>query len=324
MDPYNNQPGVGRVPGQQPEPIVSQDAQGWPTRAQEVPDWQQGLGRPAPTVFTGDPYAMQLPNVDQENQFPQMPPAAQTQPPRPVPAPLTPQPAQPIDNSQDTYKTPEERQRRSLALFFTLGIIAILLIAAAAVYFIQKRNNTAAPAVTTQNSPAPAPKGGDLASLTGLDFGLPHDLGPYAGDISTAATYHIYLTQGSTDATGCSLEFGISTADELPGKDAATAINTQVEALKAAGAAVAGPTKGSTLQLKSGDGKTTYAVPTTNYQFSKDNKYVSVHYSLVVLKSGQRAVISRQCVNTGGAPDNGNLDKIESSAKQLTINPAKQ
>lgn len=254
-----------------------------------------------------------------------MPPAMQERPlSRPQPAPLTPQevPA----TTQRTFETPQEKKRRSLAVLFTLGIILILALAGAAVYFIQKHdsNKDKQNGGTSLNGPAPTAKGGDLAALTGLDFGVPTDLDPYTGDSSTIAGYHIYLTQGSTDAKGCSLSFGVMGEDQLPGKDSAAAINTQIEALKAHGAAVTGPTKGATLKLKSGDGKTVYGVPTTNYQYVQDNRYVSVHYSLTALKSGQRAVIIRECANTGGAPDGGSLDKIEASAKELTINPAKQ
>jgi len=328
MDPYNNQGGVGQQPGQQPEPIVSQDAQGWPTHAQDIPDWQRGLGRPAPTVYTGntDPYAMQLPNVDQqENQFPQMPPAMQEQPlSRPQPAPLTPQEVP--TTTERTFESPEEKKRRSLAALFTIGIIVILLLAAVAVFFITKHNSNKdkQSGSTTLNSPTPNAKGGDLGSLTSLDFGVPTNLNPYTGDTSTTAGYHIYLTQGSSDAKGCSLSFGLMPEDQLPGKDSTTVINTQIESLRAHGAAITGPTKGATLKLKSGDGKTVYNLPTTNYQYVSSNKYVSGHYSVAVLKGGQRAVVFRECANTGGAPDGNSLDKIEDSAKELTINPAKQ
>jgi hypothetical protein len=270
---------------------------------------------------------MQLPNVESEGPYQQAPPIMSPAP-RPQPAPLTPQaPPEVPTTTERTFETPQEKNRRSLALLFTVGIIVILLLAAAAVYFIQKRNannNGKQNGATSLDSPASNAKGGDLAALSGLDFGVPADLDPYTGDSSTASGYHVYLTQGATADKGCSLEFGINSAEQLPGKDAEMAINTQVEALKSAGAAVTGPSKGPTLKLKSGDGKSVYNVPTTNYQFAKDGKYVSVHYSLVVLKGGQRAVISRQCVNTGGAPDGGSLDKIEASAKELTINPTKQ
>lgn len=326
MDPYNNQPGMGQQPGQPPEPIVSQDAQGWPKGAQEIPDWQRGLGRPTPTVYSGsDPYAMQLPNVDQQdNQFPQMPPAMQEQPlSRPQPLPLTPQEVP--TTTERTFESPEEKKRRSLAVLFTVGIILILVLAGAAVYFIQKHNKGTGkpPASTSQNGAAPS-AAGDISALSGLDFGVPTNLDPYTGDTSTIAGYHIYLTQDSTDAKGCSLSFGTMGEDRLPGKDSTTIINTQIETLKAHGAAITGPTKGSTLKLKSGDGKTVYSVPTTNYQYVSNNKYVSGHYSVVVLQGGKRAVIYRECTNTGAAPDGGSLDKIEDSAKELTINPSKQ
>jgi hypothetical protein len=185
---------------------------------------------------------------------------------------------------------------------------------------LKKDKNTDANSAAESSSSTSEDEAIDLSSLDSLTFGLPTDLSDFQDDSSPTDTYHVYLTKGSTDKKACSLEFGILTAAQLPGNDLNGIVNPQIESLKELGAEVEGPTAGEALTMKdSKDDSVTYSLPTVNYVFTKDNGYVSVHYSLAILKNDSRAVVSRQCVNADGAIDDETFSNVETAAKQITI-----
>jgi hypothetical protein len=96
-------------------------------------------------------------------------------------------------------------------------------------------------------------------------------------------------------------------------------LEPQLKALRDAGAAIDGPSAGKALTLKDAtDSKTTYSMPTLIFDFSKDNQHVLTHYSAVILKNTDRAVVSRACANKEGTVDQSkvtNLDNIAAKTK---------
>jgi hypothetical protein len=229
-----------------------------------------------------------------------------------------------------TAPEPSDAPRRRPARIVGL-VVAVLAVTAlaAGVYLLlnhasEKQGNTGNSSANTaaQSSNSAADKKAvSMSTLTGINFGLPTDLSAFKGDSSPDSNYHIYLTTGSNDSKACSLEFGTIAADKLPGSDLDSIVGPQVKALRDAGATVNGPAAGTALILKDAvSSKVTYSMPTLNYDVSKDKKHVSVHYSLVILKDGSRAVVSRQCLNVDGPADDASLAKIEAAAKQITVN----
>lgn len=157
--------------------------------------------------------------------------------------------------------------------------------------------------------------------------------------ISMDTLNSVKLTLAATDATGltdkatgvadfktymsddelCAVSVGIVKAADLPGADLNAMIEPQLKTLRDAGAAIDGPSAGKALTLKDAtDSKTTYSMPTLVFDFSKDNQHVLTHYSAVILKNTDRAVVSRACGNKEGAVDQSkvtNLDNIAAKTK---------
>jgi hypothetical protein len=330
MQPNNSQPGVPGQPGRPQEE--------WPPRHGPVPDWQQGLGvnngpqaapgsaqipqpmpgqqsMPGPGVLPGGPVGTAPGPQGYQNL--QAPPAQ-------VPAPQPPYSQQPPPLSPTGAPGPSTGNRMKRLFFVVIAVAVAAGIGLVTVLLMNqgnKDNGDANKAAEKSASLNTDKKATDLSTLNGVNFGLPADLSAFKGDSSPVSSYHVYLTQDSTDDKACSLEFGVLGADQLPGADLNGIVEPQIDSLRKAGATVEGPNSGAALILKdAADEKTTYSMPTVNYEFSKDNKHVTVHYSLVILKDGSRAVISRQCANAAGQADASLLQKIEESAKQITVN----
>lgn len=306
MDPNTNQPGAGQLgqlgqPGQQP----AQPQDEWPPHQAPVPDWQQGLGTSG--VATPQPGQSVTPGAT--------PPAGGTGTPvypGPAPGGVAPMP-------QMGGAPP--KNRGSKIPIILLVVLLIVLGGAVAWYFLiyQKGNSDADKAAKSSSSSAK--EAVSLSTLQDLTFSEPSDLSAFKADSSTNAAYHVYLTQSSTDDKLCSLEYGVVTPTDLPGGTIDDIVDPQIKSLKDAGATVTGPSAGDALILKDAkDSAKTYSMPTLNYEFSKDTRHATVHYSLAILKGGNRAVVSRQCANKNGDIDKAELAKIEAAAKKITVN----
>lgn len=323
MDPNTNQPGQAGAAGQPNSPAGQQPEQpqaDWPPETAPVPDWQQGLGTSGATPpAAGQP----APGTD-AGLTPGATPAAGSQPPTPNTASVYPTPTAgvvaPMSGAAGGMGGNMGGNRSKLMMILVGAVVALALIIGGVYWWTSRQNASDAKKAANSSSSSAAKNAVDMATIKTLTLGAPTDLSSYKEDSSPQKSYHVYLTQQSTDAKACSLEFGVVSATDLPGADLDHIVDPQVESLKKAGASVDGPHAGSPLILKDAKNKSvTYRMPTLNYEFSKDNKHVTVHYSLVILKDNTRAVVSRQCANTDGVADATELAKVEKSAQQITV-----
>jgi hypothetical protein len=159
-----------------------------------------------------------------------------------------------------------------------------------------------------------------MSELTNVKLNAPRDMSDFGAD-TPDGNLHVYLTKASTGDNACSFEFGTATSMQLPGANINAIINPQVTFLENAGAAVDGPMSASALVLKdAGDSSITYSMPTLMYSFTQGTKHATSYYSLVILKNGDRALVSRQCANANGSIDQAQLNALEAMAQKITVN----
>jgi hypothetical protein len=192
-------------------------------------------------------------------------------------------------------------------------LVAIIFVAGYLLFF--KNGGSADGAAKTPGTSTAT----SLSTLNGVMFTPPADLSNFQANTSTTAGSYSYLTKDATNDKACSLSMATYTAAQLPGATVDSIVNPQVAKLRGLGATVHGPSTGSTLLLHDDDGKTIYSIPTLNYEFSQDSKHATVHYSVVILKDGSRAEISRQCVNAGGSVDASAIAGMDKAAAMITV-----
>jgi hypothetical protein len=329
MDPNSNQMGQsGASPGQGPTGGAPdwQDGGSDQERHASVPDWQRGIVPGAPGDAQQQAAGQQSPGMpaQQPGVYPAQPQGmggdmgagAQSVPPSPVPMGG--------DMSGMAMGTaPKKRFSLKSLPFGVLMIIAVVLLvvmAIASYFFFFKTPKQSASNAAANSSKTASSNATNMATLTSVKLNPPTDMSAFGAD-TPVANVHVYLTTGSTSDDACSFEFGTLTAAQLPGADIDSIVNPQVTQLKNAGATVDGPTAATALILKDASSSKTYSMPTLKYTFSEGNKHATSYYSLVILKGGDRAIVSRQCANANGAVDQSKVDTVETAAKQVTATP---
>lgn len=262
-----------------------------PQPAPRVPDWQQGLGQPpdAPPGGVALPPPVVPPSVPDAP--PHMPAGQQPGPmASPQPAP-TPSPAPPA-------MTPARPSRAPVAGMLALLFVALLVLGGAAFFIFGRTSKTAG-----------------LDSLQGVVFQAPKNVKGYT-DNSSDTTIRLV----SANET-CELNAGTLTAGEAPGDTVDAMLKPQLDQLRESGATVSGPTDGGTLQLTAADNSKTYTMPTKELKFSQADSRAVIHFSGVILKNNERAVVSRICVSTSGEVDPAQVRALDDLAARITVSP---
>ncbi|HEV7454895.1 MAG TPA: hypothetical protein VGO07_06580 [Candidatus Saccharimonadales bacterium] len=309
MDPNSNQPD-----GQPPAtPPIN------PT----TPDWQQGLGSPAPqppapagTVNPATPGVQvnQSPS-DQPGSMPAGQPANWPQPDTPVnlPAAPAPGPALPPLGGPNPMMSPAPKKKIP-QLFIVIGVVVVVLAIVAASYFLFLKGNGSSTDAAKKSSAA-ATGADDMSKLAHVTLNVPATITGYKSRSTGVDTIKDFIS----DDGNCEFIAGAVTAAQLPGADLNAIVDPQLKTLREGGATVNGPNAGSALILKENGSSKTYAMPTLNFEFSQAKKHAAVHYSAVILSSTDRAVVNRTCVNKDGAIDVARLAALDTVAKSVTI-----
>lgn len=243
----------------------------------------------------------------QNNQLPQQP--AQ-------PQPFGPQPGggYPTGMPDGGNKT----KLRMVVLLVTILVIALLGVVSYFAFF--KKDDSSSQAAKKSSSSSEAKKATDLSTLQGLTMSLAN--GPEGftakADPAPGAKQYSYSSQDGRET--CELIFGTITAESLPGDNLDAIIKPQLDQLRELGATVDGPNAGTAIVLKDAtDSATTYSMPTLNFKFTYQGNEAVVHYSAVILKNGERAVVNRTCAQEGGSVNMDRLGKLDNTAKSITI-----
>jgi hypothetical protein len=192
-----------------------------------------------------------------------------------------------------------------------IGVILVLALLGAAVYWFAQRSSDDKPSDNTSTIGAVGLETIDRATLL-----APDTIQGFTSRQTGIANIKDYVA----DDNSCELIVGTTTAAQLPGVDLNAIVQPQIEQLKKAGATVNGPSEGSALILKDMDSENkTYSLPTVKYDFSQDKKHVVVHYSAVILKSGDRVVVNRTCINQNGEVDNNKVTSLDTKVKAIQV-----
>jgi hypothetical protein len=303
MGPNNNQP---YQPGQ--------DNTGQPPVPRQLPDWQQGLGgmpvspQPVPPApSTPGPQPGELPTPTPANMPAQQPGVWS---PPPMPSPLT-----PPTPAMGTGMPPSETSGTKRRLTAVILVILVLLAIGGAAYFIlssgKSTDNAADKSTKSSNSQAAS-----MAALSHATLNPPDNIPGYKARQTGIASIKDYVS----DDNVCEFIIGTTTVAQLPGVDLDAIVKPQLDQLRSLGATVNGPTAGPPLTLKNADDSSKqYSMPTLNFEFSQDKKHAIVHYSAVILSSGDRAVINRTCINQNGEVDKAKLSALDEKAKGVTV-----
>lgn len=244
------------------------------------------------------------------------PPVTPPNPIPPAPSPSVPGPT--IGGSPTPAPVPGSGPKLSLSqpmMVLALVVLVSIIVIAGYFLFFKSGGNASGAAKTSGNTSAAT----SLSTLKGITFTPPADLSNFRANTSTTAGNYSYLTKNATNEKACSLSMAIYTAAQLPGADVDAIVNPQVDKLRSLGATVHGPSAGSAVLLHDDDGKSIYSIPTLNYEFSQDSKRATVHYSVAILKDGERAEISRQCVNASGSVDASAIAGMDNASAKITV-----
>lgn len=281
-------------------------------------DWQQGLGgitpdaQPQPQVQMPT-QPIQQPDLPQQPQVFGPTQAPEQQPVQPIPntPPVTPQnnpmvgmPVTPIPHSS----------RGKRLLIALLALVVVVAIGVAGYFLFLKKDSATETAKKSTSSDSSAKA---LATLTNVSLSIPSSA---TGDFTETDTGISTIKQYTSSDSTCVLIAGTLTEKELPGENIDAIINPQLDSLREAGATIDGPDAGKALIVTdSASSSTKYSMPTLKYEFSEDNKHAVVHYSAVILKSGQRAVVNRTCVNADGTVDEAKLTNLDNIAAKTIV-----
>ena len=217
-------------------------------------------------------------------------------------------------------------------------VLILLLLAAliaGAVYFFfikpDKKEETKPPSTSSTKpepdkkpaeNPFPTPQPDtavDLATLTMVRINAPSEMSAY-DLIGSGETFSRYTSKAKNT---CELGFGVLSGTDLPGDNLNAIIDAQMRALRESGATITGPTAGTILELaNNSDTSKKYSLPTLQFEVSKDNLRAKSHYSAVVLKGGNRAVVNRTCYTTDDSEvADSDIAGLDATAKLLTITP---
>lgn len=253
----------------------------------------------------------------------QTPPPTPVSPPNPSPAPVQ-QPWQPESNTPQSVTPPLDpnptppNNKKPLII---AAVVVIVLALAVGAYFLFFAKDKSITEVSNESQKSAESSAIDIATLPGLTFNHPANLGEYTkSDFGSTTTFTSYTNASNT----CEIGLGTISAEILPGATSQEVIEKQVEGLREAGATVENPTAGEALVLKdANDSSKTYKIPTLVFKFSQGNNHGLNYYSIAILGNGDRAIINRTCINQDGqAVAESTLDPLEVMAKEITVTPA--
>ncbi|HSX17361.1 MAG TPA: hypothetical protein VLH86_04635 [Patescibacteria group bacterium] len=212
--------------------------------------------------------------------------------------------------------SPAPKKKMNIMMIAIIAAVAVLVLAVASYFLFFKNSNKSADKAAQQSSHSSTVKATDMATLNHVTLKAPATIGGYTSRNTGVATVSDYV---STDNT-CELIVGTVTSTQLPGANLDAIVQPQIKQLKDAGATVAGPNAGTALVLKDSNNKT-YSMPTLTFEFSQGKKHATVHYSAVILKSGDRAIVNRTCINANGTVDASRLNALNDIAKLVVVTP---
>jgi hypothetical protein len=230
--------------------------------------------------------------------------------PPPVAPPQTePQLPEPQDPGQDFSNTTAPSSRRPVII---LIIIVVLLALIAAVSYITLANRKASDnsdkTVATQTVP--------MTNLKSASIVPPPDLSRYQANASNSESNMRYL---STDGA-CSLQIGVASASDMPGKDFDEIVKNHAQKLRADGATVQGPSSGTAIKMKSAaDENVSYTLPSVVITASNNGTYIGSHFSAAILKDGSRLYAERRCETKDTLVAPARLDELDTDAQNSTI-----
>ncbi len=312
MDPNNQNAQPEHQPGQPGAPASS----GSDWQRQAVAAAAQAAQQPA------QPDAQaQVPQQGVDPAQPPLPP----QVPLPQSAPLPPAP-QPVSMPQDIMPggsvlppmgMPAAKKKLPFPVLIALAVVAVLLLAAVT-YFLTKSGGGKTVGQANKESANSASQSAiDVATLNGITFTPGSLAGYHKNEAASNATFLTY----STSDEKCAVGFGTVNAATQPGDTAEAVVDTQIAQLRSGGSTVTDPKAGDALVLKdSKNSSKTYKLPTVVFDITKDNTRLTTNYSIVILKSGDRAVVSRACGHTDGTPVTaGEMKELNDRARELVV-----
>jgi hypothetical protein len=209
---------------------------------------------------------------------------------------------------------PSSPRNKSRRLAILVGVALIVLAIVAVTYFLFLKPDSPSDAAK-KSADAAAASADDMSKLPGATINVPETIAGY----KARNTGDDNIKDFMSDDGICEFIAGTVSASQLPGSDLNAIIDPQVKKLRDDGATVKGPSAGNPIVVKEKDGSKTYAMPTINFEFSKDKKHASVHYSAVILSKGDRVIINRTCVNANGDIDAARLAALDTVAQKVTI-----
>lgn len=263
----------------------------------------------------------------QNNQLPQQPTDSNpggTPPPQPGQqfGPNT-QPGQsPVPQPDGGYPTgtpggqPDKKKLRLVVLLVSVLVVAILAVVSYFAFF--KGSDTADDAAKKSSSRSEDKKAADMNTLQSVGLSLASAPQGYIEQPDPAEGVKQYIFKN--DQESCVLMFGTVKAENLPGENLDAIVQPQLNVLREYGASIEGPDAGTALIVKSNDGES-YRMPTLNFKFSHEGNVAVVHYSAVILQSGERAVINRTCDRKAGtgAVDMSRLESLDNASKGIVV-----
>lgn len=311
MDPQSNQlpqQPTDSTPGAVP-PTPPQPGQ------QFAPGPQPGVvmpgGQPQPQPFQQPAPASQ---PFQPQPTPQQPFAPSAQPGQP----FTPQP----DGGYPTGMPVDQSNKKKLRLIVLLVTILVVAALAAVSYFafFKKDNSGSADKAAQKSSDSSENKDAiDLATLSGLTMSLAQAPNGFTAKTDPAPGAKQYSYASADGKETCELLFGTVSAESLPGANLDAIVKPQLDQLRQLGATVEGPSAGTALVLKDSGGSDSYRMPTLDFKFTYQGNEAVVHYSAVILTSGERAVVNRTCAQEGGSVNMDRLKSLDGTAKNIVV-----
>ncbi len=224
------------------------------------------------------------------------------------------------------FMSANSQQHKPNVLVVVLIVVGGLIVLGAVVAFLvgfmhgasNQTKNTAA-TTAAQESNKSAKNAVDLSTLNKVSFNAPADTSNYTPQTG-AAGGQAFVLKGGTSDKYCDFNFGLYSAAQLPGTDLNGIVNPQLDNLRKLGATVDGPRADAAIILKDAqDSTATYSLPTLTFTTSVGNKHETDHYSVAILKDGERAVVERSCINLSGTPSATDLATVERAASNITI-----
>lgn len=307
MDPNNL--GQQNTPTNTPDgqPVVG-GAPAQPTPAQQP----QGMVTPQPQVV-----GPQQAQVVGPQQAPAAGPTMPQQPTDPMMGGTPMQPSMPPQGQpMQMSSMPAPGDGRMRRMLIALAALVLVIGIGAAVYFLVFKGDSSNDAAK-KSSQSAEKSAVDMSTLNSVKLALAAE---DATGLTAKETGVADFKSFSSSDDMCAVSVGIVKEADLPGADLNAMLEPQLKALRDAGATIDGPNAGKALILKdAADSKTTYSMPTLIFDFSKDNQHVLTHYSAVILKNTDRAVVSRACGNKEGAVDKNKVNSLDDIAKKVKV-----